>query len=193
MGYALRRFWHRCFAEFDKSMLIRLSEEGDEKHHPSKFHLVPVIVGTYPFSELKGKVESNLDSRNVVGFVVGDVRWIDDPRQLGLDPCKHPPGYYAYCVIQWEHANQVRRFYRQGFGIRKIRKATETNPQENAFIGFGTDLPPGQEIVHWQSGLLASTRYQPYAKAGFQANDIKMRQLAPQTRAEVAPINRTGG
>ena len=182
LGYIERRIWQKCFTEFDRSMLIRLSEQGDEAHHPNQFHYVPAIVGAYPFSDLRGEVESNLDTRNVVGFVIDKVRWIDDPRQLGLDPCEYKPGYYAYCVIQWEHANQIKRYYRQGFGIRKIRIVRKSNPRENAFIGFGTDTPEGQTIAHWQDGPLASFRYQPYDRAGFKANDIRMRQLAPQTR-----------
>lgn len=188
LGYALRRVWHKCFTEFDRSILIRLSEQADdEHHHPSEFNYTPIIVGTYPFSELDGKVESNLDSRNVVGFVIGEVQWLDNPYQfpkrLGIDSFSFKPGYYAYCVIQWEHAYQVRRFFRQGFGIRKIRKKTATNPKENAFIGFGTESSKGQEIIHWQDGLSASMRYQPYNRAGFKAMDIRMRQLAFQTRA----------
>ena len=195
LGYAARRVWHKCTTEFDRSMLIRLiadrcgickgckkQKKCEKTHHPTDFSLVPVIVGKYPFSELRGKVESNLDSRDVIGFVVGDVKWIDDPTRLKLNPCKNKPGFYAYCVIQWEHADQVRRLYKQGFGVRKIQHKSKSNPRENSFIGFGTDVPDGQEIVHWQKGIFASWRYQPYYKAGFHACDIRMRQLAPQTR-----------
>ena len=182
IGYGLRRTWHKCFTEYDRSLLIRLSEEGDDDHHPVNFHYAPVITGTYPFGELRGKVESNLDSRNVMGFVVGRVRWLDDPESMGRELRNQKPGYYAYCVIQWEHADEVRRYFKQGFSVRKIRIVTESNPRENAFIGFGTEGPCEQAIIHSQGGLRASMCYQPYDKYGFMANDIRMRQLAPQTR-----------
>ena len=178
IGYGLRRAWHKCLTEYDRSMLIRLSEEGDADHHPTKFNYVPVILGTYPFGELRGRVESNLDSRNVIGFVVGTVKWLDAPESMGRKLRKQKPGYYAYCVIQWEHASEVRRYFKQGFSIRKIRIATASNPRENAFVGFGTDGPSDQSIIHWQGGLRASMCYQPYNKYGFKAKDIRMRQLA---------------
>ena len=146
VGYGLRRAWHKCCTEYDRSMLIRLSEEGDRNHHPVNFHYAPVITGTYPFGELRGQVESNLDSRNAIGFVIGRVKWLNDPGSMGRKLRGQKPGYYAYCVIQWEHADEVRRYFRQGFSIRKIRIVTESNPRENAFIGFGTDGPSEQEI-----------------------------------------------
>lgn len=177
-GYALRRLWHVLFTEYDRSILIRLSKEG---HDPKLFRNVPVIVGLFPFSELEGKVESNLDVRNVIGFVVGEVQWIDDHDQLNKFGIRQA-GYYAYCVIQWEHIPAVTRYYRQGFHVRKIRRERKSNPRENTFIGFGTHSATGQEIVHLEDGVFASLRYQPYNKLGFEAKDIKLRQLAPQTR-----------
>ena len=177
-GYGIRRLWHVLFTEYDRSILIRLSKEG---HDPKLFGNVPVIVGLFPFSELEGEIESNLDVRNVIGFVIGAVQWVDNYEDLNkFGICQ--AGYYAYCVIQWEHIAAVRRYYRQGFHVRKIRRARESNPRENSFIGFGTQTAPGQEIVHVQDSILASLRYQPYNRLGFESKDIKLRQLAPQTR-----------
>ena len=185
IGFAVRRIWQLCFIEYDRSMLIRLSEEGDEEHYPTKFSYVPVIVGQFPFSELGGEIQSNLDVRNVIGFVIGKVKWIDNPRVLGIDPCEWKPGYYAYCVIQWEYANLVKRMSKQGYHIRKISHPssfTGTFQRETRFIGMGTDSYEGQGIPHFQSGPLAFLRYQPYDRAGFKAHDIKMRQLSLPAR-----------
>ena len=188
IGFGVRRIWHLCFIEYDRSMLIRLSEEGDEDHHPVKFSNVPIIVGQFPFTELDGKVQSNLDVRNVIGFIIGKVQWIDNPRVIGVDLCEWEPGYYAYCVIQWEYATFIRRIYKQGYYIRKIRRTLSFGPEyqrEISFVGIGTDSPKGQGIPHFQSGPLAFLRYQPYDRAGFKALDIRMRQLSLPARVLV--------
>ena len=185
IGFAVRRIWQLCFIEYDRSMLIRLSEEGDIDHDPTKFVNAPVIVGQFPFSELEGKVQSNLDVRNVIGFVIGEAKWIDNPRILGIDPCEWKSGYYAYCVIQWEYASLVKHMYKRGYHIRKVSHPSSyvgTFQRETRFIGIGTDSSEGQGIPHFQSGTLAFLRYQPYDRAGFKAWDIRMRQLSLPTR-----------
>ena len=185
VGFGVRRLWHKCFTEYDRSILIRLSEEGDSEHHPEKFSKAPVIVGQFPFTELKGDVQPNLDVRNVIGFVIGDVRWIDRPEILGIDKCTWEAGFYAYCVIQWEHGARVKRMYNQGYHIRKVRHPSSFEPEyqrEISFIGIGTDAPKGQGIAHYQAGFWAFLRYQPYDRAGFKAWDIKMRQLSLPAR-----------
>ena len=84
MGFGLRRIWHRCFKEYDRSMLIRL-EPGNGLHNPELFKNVPVIVGTFPFRVFGDSKEADLDIQSVVGFVIGDVRQINDPaEELGL-------------------------------------------------------------------------------------------------------------
>ena len=189
MGFGLRRIWHRCFTEYDRSMLIRL-EPGKGLHNPTLFKSVPVIVGTFPFRVFGNKKEADLDIQNVVGFVIGDVLHIDDPAEkLGLDPLEWAPGYYAYCVINWEYASEVKRMWRRGIGIMKTATSL-TDPQQRAsrFIGFGTDPPRGngqgeeQGIAHFTEGPRAFAQYQPYAKAGFKAYDLKLRQLSILTR-----------
>lgn len=188
-AFIARRAWHKATKEFDRSMLICLGTDEEVVDYAD----VPIIVGQYPFGELAGKVESNLDVRNVIGFVIGKPKRVRNVRclRLGLDPNIYKPGYYAYCVIQWEHANTVKRYVDQGFHIRKTRydgPGMRPGTRERVFIGFGTDSTPDEETndvpvaVHIQTGLLASLRYQPYLRGGFQATDIKMRALAPQTK-----------
>ena len=171
-------------------MLIRLGADEDS---PNYAH-APVIVGRFPFSDLGGEVRSNLDIRDVIGFVVGEPRWMekDDLRRLRieLNPEFHKPGYYAYCVIQWEHASMVKRFADQWFHIRRTGyngDRAEQGMRERIFVGFSTDATPDADgarpmVVHIDTGLLASFRCQPYLRGGFKAEDIKMRALAPQTR-----------
>ena len=189
MGFGLRRLWHRCFTEYDRSMLIRL-EPGKDLHDPKLFENTPVIVGTFPFRVLGDKRESDLDIQKVVGFIIGKVRHIDDPaEELGLDPSEWAPGYYAYCVINWEYSSEVKRMWRRGIGIMKTAMClTDQQQRGSRFIGFGTDPPRGeaqgeqQGIAHLTEGILAFARYQPYAGAGFKADDLKLRQLSILTR-----------
>ena len=83
-------------------MLVRLGTDDDSP----RYAYAPVIVGRFPFSDLGGEVRSNLDVRDVIGFVVGKPKWmeIEDLKRLRivLNPEFHKPGYYAYCVIQWD-------------------------------------------------------------------------------------------
>lgn len=189
-AFVVRRAWNQATNEYDRSMLIRLGTGEDSPRYVN----VPVIVGRFPFSDLGGKVRSNLDARDVVGFVVGEPKWMEteDLKRLRivLNPESHKPGYYAYCVIQWEHAALVKRFADQWFHIRRTgyggRKA-EPGMRERRFIGFGTDSEPDEGttdlplIAHIVTGPRASFRYQPYLRGGFKAVDIKTRALAPQT------------
>ena len=171
-------------------MLIRLGTDEDS----TRYAHAPVIVGRFPFSDLGGEVRSNLDARDVVGFVVGKPKWMktEDLKRLRivLNPQFHKPGYYAYCVIQWEHADMVRRFSDQWFHVRRTSyngNKAESGMRERIFVGFGTDATPDADgglplVAHIDTGLLASFRYQPYLRGGFRAEDIKMRALAPQTK-----------
>ena len=190
LAFIVRRWWHRVFHEYDRSMLIRLGADHDSE----SYAYAPVVVGPFPFSDLGGDVRSNLDVRNVVGFVVGKPRWLkaEDIKRLlkRPNPKYHKPGYYAYCVIQWEHAAMVKRFADQWFHIRRTSytgNKGEYGMRERIFVGFGTDARPDKDgavplIAHIKTGPLASVRYQPYLKGGFKPEDIKMRALAPQTR-----------
>ena len=189
-AFVARRAWHRVTREYDRSILIRL---GTDKDSPRYGH-APVIVGRFPFSDLGGEVRSNLDVRDVIGFVVGNPIWMEkeDLKRLRivLDPAIHRPGYYSYCVIQWEHADWVKRLESRGFHIRRTSydgENAEQGMRERIFVGFGTDATPDDGgdrpvVAHIDTGLLASFRYQPYLRGGFKAEDIRMRALAPQTR-----------
>lgn len=192
MGFGLRRIWHRCFTEYDRSMLIRL-EPGEDLHDPEKLHNAPIIVGTFPFREFDGKIEADLNIQNVVGFVIGQVRHIDNPAEnLGLDSSEWAPGYYAYCVINWEYTNEVKRMWRRDIGIMKtVKRLTDPDQRGSRYIGFGIDPPQGkcqgeqQGIADFTEGIRAFARYQPYAKAGFKAEDLKQRHLSILTRVMI--------
>lgn len=182
--WARRKF----FIEYDRSILVRLGTDDEKKEYANS----PIIVGQFPFSELAGAVEPNLDTRNVVGFVVGRPIWIRDVwwLHLGLDKNQHKAGYYAYCVIQWEHASAVKRFAERGFHVRRIRYNSPQrykDMRETIFLGFGTGSEPDDVgdvpvIVHITDDWFASFRYQPYLRGGFRAEDIELRVLPPQTR-----------
>ena len=190
-AFIARRAWYKTTKEYDRSMLIRVGTDEDTPDYAN----VPIIIGQLPFSELAGRVQSNLDTRNVIGFVVGRPKWMkmEDLRRLRivLDPRFHTPGYYAYCVIQWEHAAFVKRLADQWFHIRRTRydgPEVRAGMRERIFVGFGTDAKPDEGtgdlpmIAHMENGPLASFKYQPYLRGGFRAEDMAMRALSPQTK-----------
>ena len=189
LAFAIRRGWHKATQEYDRSMLIRLGRDRDSPNYAN----APVIIGPFPFSDLGGKVRSNLDVRNVIGFVVGEPIWLEAEgiKRLLKTPSTGDlkPGYYAYCVIQWEHAAMVKRLADQCLHIRRTGyngDRAEYGMRERIFIGFSTDARPDVSgarpiIADIKSGPLASLKYQPYLKGGFKATDIKMRALALQT------------
>ena len=71
-AFIARRTWGKLVREYDRSMLIRLGTDRNSRRHAR----VPVIVGRFPFSDLGGEVRSNLDIRDVIGFVVGEPKWM---------------------------------------------------------------------------------------------------------------------
>ena len=185
-----RWFRRKSFIEFDRSMLVRLGTDTDYEAYAN----APVIVGPAPFSDRAGVLEPDLDTRNVVGFVVGPPIWLDNVRQLrvGLDRNQHKAGYYAYLVIHWEHADAVKRFAERGFHVRRVRYNgpqfyAQEDMRETTFIGFGTNAKPDETgdvpvIVHISGGWRGSFRYQPYLRGGFQPYDIKLRTLPWHTK-----------
>ena len=185
VAFWIRSAYHACFTKYDRSILIWLGTK--EAEHLAN---VPLIVGTFPFTPVGEKMESNLDARNVIGFIIGEPKWVCREECLGTKVATDTgflEGYYAYCVVQWEHAQLVERFWRQGFHIRETSTQVKGG-RESKFIGFGTDAEPDEKtqlpkhIVHIQKGLFASWKYQPYKKGGFYAEDITTRALAWQTR-----------
>ena len=189
-AFIARRLWKVVSTEYDRSILIRLGTDQDSL----RYRWAPVIVGRLPFSDIGDLVRSDLDIRNVIGFVVGTPKWMDTEElkklRIELDPLYHKPGYYAYCTIQWEHYPTVKRLADQWFHIRRTTydsNRPEPMMRERIFIGFTTNATPDSTgavpmIAHVDTGILASFRYQPYLRGGFKAEDIKMRALAPQAK-----------
>lgn len=76
-AFVIRRGWGKATTEYDRSMLIRLGTDED----PLSYAHAPVIVGRFPFSDLGDMVRSNLDVRDVVGFVIGEPKWMEADRK----------------------------------------------------------------------------------------------------------------
>ena len=194
LAFIIRRTWQKCAVEYDRPMLVFLGTDSQEE--ALKYENVPVIVGQAPMSERAQVVEPDLDTRNVIGFVVGKPKDLDRKklRKMRINPNEHPTGYYAQCVIFWQHAKAAERFQSAGFHVRKIelnspqwRRPEAPTPREKIFIGFGTDAPADRlgnipHIAHIVKGPCGPFRYQPYRKGGFDPEDIKYRQLSPPTK-----------
>ena len=177
--------YRKIFVEYDRCLLIRLGDIDDALNYAA----VPLIVGRIPFVDIDNAVESDLDPRAVVGFVIDQPLWLDNVSGLGVDSEDfNAPGYYAACLINWESIDEVSKYGDLGFGIRRISNGSESiakGTRELCFLGFGTNCTPDKLgiapcFIHIQRGILAPFRYHPYAKFGF-TTPMRFRRWSPLT------------
>ena len=182
LGFALtlafRRLYHKCFTEYDRSAIFRLSFDTKEECTKLDYSNAAVIVGKMPFTEFAGIAKPDLDPRDVIGFVVGPPKYIDNPtRAFGVSGWE--PGYFVYVVINWERSDEFRRYERQGYTIaRTIITDDEGNPvrtPESRVLSIKTASKAGNGIVRTTNCPL---RYQPFKRAGFEASDIQYRKVS---------------
>ena len=177
-----------AYISYDRSCLVWLGTDPINR----EFAKVPFIVGPMPYTELNGRVESNLDPRNVVGRVEGHPLWVERPCKLfpgiSQEECYHERGYYAHVIFHWHRWAEVKDYIFRGFHIRRIRYNDELpTDRENRFLGFGTESEPDPKegiaphIADVTCGWRSPFRLQPYAKGGFLSSetDISLRRLSP--------------
>ena len=188
------RLWHKMYTEYDRSMLVCLGTDAKCKDYARCY----VILGPMPYINIGSRVESNLDMRNVVGYVVGEPKWVSSPCLLPgrsgrpRKECIDARGYYAHVIIHWERWLEVRQFTRGGYHVRKTEySGCLPTQRENRFLGFGTESEPDSVsglpayIEDVADGWRAPFRYQPYLKGGFKAHDLERRQLSPCARIAI--------
>ena len=105
----------KMFIEFDRSILVRIEIPAGEE--PEAYANWPILTGPLPFASFNNQTVPNVQARDVVGFIVGSPRYIDDPDSLALPGWK--PGYFAYGIIHWEHFSEVRAFVNRGYYLQQ--------------------------------------------------------------------------
>ena len=173
-------FRRKMFVEFDRSILVRIAiAEGEEAETYANW---PILVGPLPFASFDNQTVPNVQVRDVVGFIVGIPRYIEEPEELNLIGWE--PGYFAYGIIHWEAFHEVRAFVKRGYYLQQAFLPNEESKPakltESRFLRFVTDSREQQGVADAIEGICASIRHKPYAKRGFESSDIIYRRLSLQ-------------
>ena len=173
----------KMFIEFDRSILVRMEIPAGEK--PEAYANWPILTGPLPFASFNNQTVPNVQARDVVGFIVGSPRYIDDPDSLALPGWK--PGYFAYGIIHWEHFSEVRAFVNRGYYLQQAflpnKEGLPLQVPESRFLRFVTDSQEQQGVAETIEGWRASLRFQPYAKLDLPSTDLTYRRLSLQLAA----------
>lgn len=168
------------FIEFDRSILVRIAiGEGED---PASFANWPILIGPLPFASFDNETVPNVQARDVVGFIVGNPGYIDDPNAWRLPGWK--PGYFAYGVIHWEHFREVRALVHRGYYLQQAflpnQQGHPSFMPETRFLRFVTNAQEQQGVADTIEGWRASFRFQPYAKLDLHPIDLAYRRLSLQ-------------
>ena len=173
----------KMFIEFDRSILVRIEIPTDEE--PEAYANWPILTGPLPFASFNNQTVPNVQARDVVGFIVGSPRYIDDPDSLALPGWKS--GYFAYGIIHWEHFSEVRAFVNRGYYLQQAFLPNEQGlplrVPESRFLRFVTNSQEQQGVADTIEGWRASFRFQPYAKLDLPSTDLSYRRLSFQLAA----------
>ena len=170
----------RMFIEFDRSILVRIAvNEGED---PASFANWPILIGPLPFASFDNQTVPNVQARDVVGFIVGSPRYIDDPDARRLPGWE--PGYFAYGVIHWEHFGEVRALVHRGYYLQQAflpnERGQPSQGPESRFLRFVTNAREQQGVADTIEGWRAPFRFQPYAKLELHPIDLPYRRLSLQ-------------
>ena len=178
--------WRKIKIEHDMSMLAYLGTDHDMRH----FARVPIFMDSPRFYQLSGHVYPANDPRDVVGFVVGETRYL---RQSEFR--NEPEGYYAFLIINWDWSERFTRWINQGYTLQRSAALTDggdldLSRSDNRHLvlapfdeecKFIADIKDG-----WRDAL--RLRWQPYAKWGFRSDDLNQRTMTWQSRGLHATV-----
>lgn len=155
----------------------------------SQFANVPIYRDNQRRYQLNDKILTNNDPMDVIGFVVGSPRFLQHPPHDG------EPGYYAYVVINWEMADNFRRWVKRGFGIQVSGIATEegtldTREPDNRHLVVAPFSQEGRRVVDICEGFRHSFRWQPYKRWGFTPDDLANRSRSWQSKILISIVRR---
>ena len=134
--------------------------------------------------ELQNKLYTNNDPRDIIGFITGKPRFLENPPHSGK------AGYYVYVVINWQYADQFKQWAKRGFAVQIADIPTsggkpEDIPQDDLHLVIspsGRNPSNESEIYDICDGPGYSFQWQPYNKWGFNTDDLKNRTCSWQSK-----------
>ena len=182
IAWVLRRLSSILFVEYDRSVLVRVEIPADLQ--PGDFANWPIINGALPFRTFGGVTVPDVQTGDVVGFIVGEPTKFSDTETIGAKGW--PPGYFAYAAIHWNKYQEVKALVYRGYYLQQTflpdAENKPTHVPQTRFLRFAIGSNGEQGIANIVNGPLASFKYQPYKKHGFDSTDIEYRKMTPQAR-----------
>ena len=179
-AWAIRRIYHKMFTEFDRSALVRIEIPNDGS--AESFANCAILNGPVPFTTYNGVTVPNVQTRDVVAFIVGKPCCVSNPAKLGLEGWE--PGHFAYAIVHWEHYQEIRQLILRGYCLQQAFLPDESGKPslrpETRFLRFATASEGQQGVADVMEGFRASFRFQPYKKHGFRSTDLDYRRLSLQ-------------
>ena len=134
--------------------------------------------------ELQNRLYTNNDPRDIIGFITGNPRFLENPPHNGK------AGYYIYVVINWHYADQFKQWAKRGFAAQISNLSTsggkpEDIPQDDLHLVIspsGRDPSNESEILDICDGPRYSFQWQPYNKWEFNTDDLKHRTCSWQSK-----------
>ena len=180
--------WLRAitFTRHDRSALIYLGTSDyfeDREIDVKTLANYPIYPDNQRRYQLGNDLYTNNDPRDVVGFIVGEPRFLEHPPHDGKS------GYYAYVVINWQYAEQFSQWAKRGFAIQLTVIPPNANdpkdiPQDDDHLLISPsvrDFSNKSEIWDVCDGMWYSFKWQPYKKWGFTTPDLKNRSRSWQS------------
>ena len=184
--------WQHVAIKHDISALAYLGKAGmtrnaSDRHPPGRvpyppdYKNCPIYPDNPRYYETDGTILVDNNPHDVIGFVVGAPKWIEDP------PEGDDIGFYAELIINWNRAESFREWSRRGYGIQLAMLTDGENADlsrpDNRYLAISPFSEDRKRIVDATIKFLEfrTFRCRPYKKYGFRsADDLHNRQLSWQ-------------
>ena len=185
--------WHHIAIAHDVSALAYLGNYGclekparrrcdDPTPFPPDFENCPIYPDNRRYYQVRDKTFTNNNPHDIVGFVVGKPKWIQNPLHGG------DPGYYAELIILWHQADNLRQWVKRGYAIQLANLLNDDEADLSRLDSRYLAIAPFSDPDDSKSIVDAITktyecrtfRCRPYKKYGFSGNEIDTRQLSWQ-------------
>ena len=173
----LREIWMAVATRHDASALAYL---GTEKN-VAEFANAALFPDSPRYSTVYDTVIPHNDPRDVIGFIIGRPRWLDQSKWIDQK------GYYAYVLINWQMYEQLREWTRRGYGIQKVAlldeeggiDSTRVDSRHMVVTPFNEENKYMYDICKGPSRVF---RWHPYRKLGFESERLDLCTLSIQAR-----------
>ena len=154
-AWILRRLRSILFVEYDRSVLVRI--EIPAELQSGDFASWPIINGALPFRAFGEVTVPDVQTRDVVGFIVGKPAEISDTETIGAKGWS--PGYFAYAVIHWNKYQEVKALVDRGYYLQQTFLPDAENkplkiPQAR-FLRFAIGSHWGTGHSHYRQGTFS--------------------------------------